>query len=619
MTLVTLNTNFIVTPELLKESKKQLNKTRSSKKTTLGLEYDSAIQDDQSLCSKIIIKELFDSDNLFLELKNYLTQRVTRYLKKHSYYDSSRFLSKLESSAAKYLGQFSSKVKNDVNSKRIMIEYMLDIFRLAPYHEKLEDFITIRKKAYDFQKKLATSEFFPATVLIIKLFKETYDNKEKKNEQLIEKKFKYRILTLDYIFWLWENYSKEKLRVKHFERIYMLKQLVTHLLDLYPELKLMKENYRKTYPNIEQNVLKTIHNVDVGSVGQYVSKVFDIYQIEPELKQFTDLSEVPEEFSVDEAKYFKTMKCSTGYLNSIKNQIVEYDISREDSDNLKSSPDVSKNKLANKTPIDNNQVFFNIPQSNIEFDDEKYFESTLVQKRTNEKTELIEKLKKLYANTIDKVIEHEEEPVSLYTVLSQTKEYKIYQKNDSNCNLPLIKAKMTVRGLTPEETFIMQYDYEIRSQYESIFTELRTIEVVSPYQDYVTCDIKGPCWPIVDRDFLQKRTFAKDYKGNSYCLHLVSTDHPGLPKHPEKIRANTLISGYIINPHPENPDDTIITILAHTDIKGSIPKTLVNYSVKRAPKTWLNEFIAKGLIMKKKGKLVFKEDSIFHEKNWVNV
>ena len=178
---------------------------------------------------------------------------------------------------------------------------------------------------------------------------------------------------------------------------------------------------------------------------------------------------------------------------------------------------------------------------------------------------------------------------------------------------------MSVRGLTPEEAFIMLYDYEIRGSWESVFTGLETLEVVSPYQDFVTCDIKSPCWPISDRDFCQKRTFAKNYRGFQYALHLVSVDDPKLPENPNKVRAHTMISGYLINPHPENPNDTIITILANTDVKGAIPKSIVNYSMKRGPKIWLNEFVAKGLNLKKKGVLKFKETSIFHENNWPKV
>ena len=76
---------------------------------------------------------------------------------------------------------------------------------------------------------------------------------------------------------------------------------------------------------------------------------------------------------------------------------------------------------------------------------------------------------------------------------------------------------------------------------------------------------KAP-WGVTDRDFLQKRTIAKDYDGFEYLMHFEHTEHPNKPVYKDMIRAHTIISGYTISPG-EDPNSTKITIVAHTDVK----------------------------------------------------
>ena len=71
----------------------------------------------------------------------------------------------------------------------------MDVYRLAIYHTKLgKEQTAIRKKAYDWVKKLVQSTWFPSVVLMIKTFRYNWENlANEKQAGVLELIFKYRI------------------------------------------------------------------------------------------------------------------------------------------------------------------------------------------------------------------------------------------------------------------------------------------------------------------------------------------------------------------------------------------------------------------------------------------
>jgi hypothetical protein len=49
----------------------------------------------------------------------------------------------------------------------------------------------------------------------------------------------------------------------------------------------------------------------------------------------------------------------------------------------------------------------------------------------------------------------------------------------------LVKARCVVRGLNPWECFKMIYDFDVREQFETIFSEFEIVDKVNKYQDTV--------------------------------------------------------------------------------------------------------------------------------------
>ena len=76
-------------------------------------------------------------------------------------------------------------------------------------------------------------------------------------------------------------------------------------------------------------------------------------------------------------------------------------------------------------------------------------------------------------------------------------------------------------------------------------------------------------------------------------MHFKSVTHPKCPEKPKTVRADTLISGYIMEKviNSNGTCDTSLTIISQNDIKGIVPKAIVNMAAGKAPKQWVLNLI----------------------------
>mmetsp|Transcript_14001 Transcript_14001/g.14020 ORF Transcript_14001/g.14020 Transcript_14001/m.14020 type:complete len:96 (+) Transcript_14001:1769-2056(+) len=78
----------------------------------------------------------------------------------------------------------------------------------------------------------------------------------------------------------------------------------------------------------------------------------------------------------------------------------------------------------------------------------------------------------------------------------------------------------------------------------------------------------------------------RDYpEPNMIILHFVSVDDPAMPPRKGVIRAETAISGYILR--PKTARSCTVTIISQNDVKGLVPKSIVNSMASRAPLDWV--------------------------------
>jgi hypothetical protein len=183
-----------------------------------------------------------------------------------------------------------------------------------------------------------------------------------------------------------------------------------------------------------------------------------------------------------------------------------------------------------------------------------------------------------------------EEDVSNWTKINENQDAVVYKKKTDGTPLVLIKAIATLNGIPKDIVYDAIYDTDIRQSWDKIFHQFEVLEEDDEHTVlyYV---IKAPLG-ISNRDFLQSRRVIEDWprEGVTY-MHFKSIDHPLKPLVKRVVRAETIMSGYIIEQIQDDPPITQLIIVSQNDVKGLIPKALVNMGASKAPKQWISNLI----------------------------
>jgi hypothetical protein len=162
-------------------------------------------------------------------------------------------------------------------------------------------------------------------------------------------------------------------------------------------------------------------------------------------------------------------------------------------------------------------------------------------------------------------------------------ETKIYTKTPKDSPMCMVKAFCEV-PYPLEIVFRAIWDTSVRRQWDAVFNEFKLIDT-HEFHDTLYYMIKTPIG-ITKRDWVQRRTHMRDYPApGNIIAHFVSIDHPGMPPIKGVIRAATTVSGYVFR--STGPSSSSLTIISQNDIKGLIPKMIVNRVSSKAPADWV--------------------------------
>eukprot|EP00743_Colponemidia_sp_Colp-15_P003518 GILK01003796.1.p1 GENE.GILK01003796.1~~GILK01003796.1.p1 ORF type:complete len:801 (+),score=136.12 GILK01003796.1:104-2506(+) len=165
----------------------------------------------------------------------------------------------------------------------------------------------------------------------------------------------------------------------------------------------------------------------------------------------------------------------------------------------------------------------------------------------------------------------------------------VFKKKSNDSPICVIKAFAEFEGISREVLFKTIFDVEVRAAWDKTFSDFRVADVLGE-DDILYYGIKGP-WGITNRDFVQRRSIRHIESEQMTIMLYKSVDTEKVPLRKGYIRANTLLSGYIIRTDPKNPNVTKLTIISQNDLKGLLPKALVNAFAGRAPLDWINAML----------------------------
>ncbi|PFH38685.1 START domain-containing protein [Besnoitia besnoiti] len=161
---------------------------------------------------------------------------------------------------------------------------------------------------------------------------------------------------------------------------------------------------------------------------------------------------------------------------------------------------------------------------------------------------------------------------------------RVYKYIAPNSPVVLVKAYAELEGIPMPVLCHEIRDIQMRLQWDSTFEDYRIIESNVNHNEIIYCLMKAP-FPVSNRDFLQWRRTEVDLEAGVVKMLMRSASHPSVPERPGVVRAETILSGYVMQ--ARGPNSSSVFILAQTDVKGLIPKWVVNTTAARAPVGWV--------------------------------
>ena len=169
-----------------------------------------------------------------------------------------------------------------------------------------------------------------------------------------------------------------------------------------------------------------------------------------------------------------------------------------------------------------------------------------------------------------------------FVLLNKAPRIAVYKHKNEKPAL-MARSEFEVK-LPAQRVYELIYDISIRTQWDKNLSKFKIMKVYNEFSDLYYCYFKAPPF-VTDREYLQKRVLVKNYENIDYIIGFISVEDDEFPHQKGVIRANTLISGYIIIGTGESTCK--LTAISQTDFRGNIPKSLMNQAIQKGPIEWL--------------------------------
>lgn len=178
----------------------------------------------------------------------------------------------------------------------------------------------------------------------------------------------------------------------------------------------------------------------------------------------------------------------------------------------------------------------------------------------------------------------DKEPLKGWDVCVDRKEIKV-AKIQAGVGVITLRAWATVPGVDLTVAFFLFYNIEERVKWDKVFVRMDVIDSGLQGSDIIYSLMKVPA--VTPRDFLQYRRVRVMDDGSIHIV-LRSAEHPNMPDAKGVIRAESYISGYILTQSYDNDKPVLnIYLMTCVDIKGLIPKWIINATAPRKPAEWV--------------------------------
>eukprot|EP00357_Protocruzia_adherens_P016372 CAMPEP_0114998246 /NCGR_PEP_ID=MMETSP0216-20121206/15384_1 /TAXON_ID=223996 /ORGANISM="Protocruzia adherens, Strain Boccale" /LENGTH=749 /DNA_ID=CAMNT_0002362789 /DNA_START=37 /DNA_END=2286 /DNA_ORIENTATION=- len=199
---------------------------------------------------------------------------------------------------------------------------------------------------------------------------------------------------------------------------------------------------------------------------------------------------------------------------------------------------------------------------------------------------------KEFYSRFDRLLTLEAEDISEWDRTFRSKFIRIYKKKSQDAAMNIIKAFVELENIPGDIIYEAIYDSDFRRQWDKMWLVMETCRQEPELDaELIRCIIKAPIG-VSNREFLQRRRMLiNEPEERMSMIHMESVELPEYPTARRCVRAHTFISGYVIRQVSDNPIKTTVTIISQLDLKGLLPKTLVNMASAKAPADWTKALV----------------------------
>lgn len=149
----------------------------------------------------------------------------------------------------------------------------------------------------------------------------------------------------------------------------------------------------------------------------------------------------------------------------------------------------------------------------------------------------------------------------------------------------MIRAWATLPNVDMHVAWHLFYETAERLQWDRVFSDMFIVRQQQG-SDILYSSLRVP--GVTTRDYLQwRRTILQE--DGSIVIALRSAVHSDCPEKSGFIRAESFISGYVFRQVIEDGQPTLkLFLMTSTDIKGLIPKWIINFVAPRKPGEWVD-------------------------------
>lgn len=144
---------------------------------------------------------------------------------------------------------------------------------------------------------------------------------------------------------------------------------------------------------------------------------------------------------------------------------------------------------------------------------------------------------------------------------------------DAEGGLKCIKGEGFI-NYTPKEIAEYLKRENVQKDYDDQFAEGGTVQQLSMETSFVFNRFKG-VFMVSGRDFCML-AIRLNMPDGRVIISSTSHEHEDCPPHKKYVRAELIRGGWILTPDKENPSRTFAQYISQSDLKGNIPKSIVN-------------------------------------------